>query len=218
MRRLQCADMIDSEQPITDSMDKLVKRLSHLPGIGRRSAQRIAFHLLKSSVQDARALANAIIDLKENTRHCSSCFNITQNDPCTICSDGNRDRSRVLVVEQPTDLVSIEGTGVYNGLYHVLMGRLAPLDDIGAEEINIKQLITRIHHSQEEKTPITEVILATNPTLEGDGTAMYLKQILESLKVKVTQLARGLPTGSNVQQVSKAVLVDAIQGRKDLPQ
>ena len=208
--------MSDLEHPTTDSMDKLVKRLSHLPGIGRRSAQRIAFHLLKSSVQDARALANAIVDLKENTRHCSLCFNITQADPCVICSDGKRDHSRVLVVEQPTDLVSIEATDAYDGLYHVLMGRLAPLDDIGAEEINIKQLITRIHHSQETKTPILEVILATNPTLEGDGTAMYLKQVLESLNVKVTQLARGLPTGSNVQQVSKAVLVDAIQGRKDM--
>ena len=208
--------MNEIEQPTTDSMDRLVKRLSHLPGIGRRSAQRIAFHLLKSSVQDARALANAIVDLKENTRHCSSCFNITQADPCGICSDGNRNRSRVLVVEQPSDLVSIEGTDAYDGLYHVLMGRLAPLDDIGAEEINIKQLITRIHHSQEEKVPITEVILATNPTLEGDGTAMYLKQILESLNVVVTQLARGMPTGSNVQQVSKAVLVDAIQGRKNM--
>ena len=205
----------NTNQP-THAMDILVKKLAQLPGIGRRSAQRITFHLLKATSEQANTLATAIIDLKKNTKHCSSCFNITQHDPCAICTDTHRDQSKIIVVEQPSDLISIENTDTYTGLYHVLMGSLAPLDDITHEEINIKQLIKRIQNARNKETPITEVILATNPTLQGDGTAMYLQQTLKPLNVKVTQLARGLPTGSNVQQVSKAVLVDAILGRKKM--
>lgn len=202
----------------TGAMERLVRELTRLPGIGRRSAQRMAFHLLKAPADDALALAAAIENLKRNARHCSACFNLTDADPCPVCSDPRRDHALLLVVEQPADVATFEALGVHRGLYHVLMGRLSPMDDVGPGELNIQPLLDRVDHSQQDPdgTPIGEVILGTNPTLEGDGTALYLAEQLARRNVKVTRLARGMPTGSNLQSVSKAVLADALTGRAGL--
>ena len=157
------------------------------------------------------ALADAIRDLKKNVHHCSVCFNLTESDPCGICSDPRRDNGIILVVEQPSDVLTLETTGMYHGRYHVLMGRLAPLDGVGPSELNIEALIGRVR-----SISVREVILATNPTLEGDGTALYLAQELSLNGSKVTRLARGLPTGSSLEMASKAVLADAIDGRQPM--
>ncbi len=193
------------------SMDDLVQRLSRLPGIGKRSAERIAFYLLKQPAQEAMELARAIADLKNRTRHCSTCFNLTDADPCSICVDSKRDQSLVLVVEQPGDLVRFEATGLHKGVYHVLMGRLAPLDGVGPGDINVASLVQRV-----ESGVVREVILGMNPTFEGDGTSLFLADRLSKLGVKVTRLARGLPTGANLEVASKAVLADALAGRQKM--
>ncbi|MCE9590011.1 MAG: recombination mediator RecR [Planctomycetes bacterium] len=195
------------------AMNRLIDRLGRLPGIGRRSAERIAFHLLKQAPDEAMALAAAIQDLKTNVRHCSECFNLTEADPCAVCADPRRDRSVIMVVEQPGDVVSLESTGMFRGLYHVLMGRLSPLDGVGPGELNIDPLVERVKKSGGE---VREVVLGTNPNLEGDGTALYLAEQLGRSGVKVSRLARGLPTGTNLETVSKAVLADAIQGRREM--
>jgi recombination protein RecR len=195
----------------TSAMARLEEQLAKLPGIGRRSAQRLAFHLLKAPVEQANALASAIVNLKKNVRHCRDCFNLCESDRCSICEDPNRDRSVILVVEQPNDIASIEATGMYEGLYHVLMGRLSPLDGVGPGELNVEALLRRVASKS-----VREVILGTNPTVEGDGTALYLSDALQERGVKVSRLARGLPTGTNIEQASKAVLTDALQGRKSV--
>jgi recombination protein RecR len=192
-------------------MARLVDRLCRLPGIGNRSAQRLAFYLLKASPEEAAELAAAIVDLKRNTKQCAICCNVSESDPCPICADPRRDRAQVLVVEQPNDLATVEAMGMYRGTYHVLMGRLAPLDGLGAGELNIEPLLERV-----KAGGVREVIIGTNPTLEGDGTGLYLAKQLARLGVKVTRLARGLPTGANLDMVSKAVLADALQGRQSV--
>ena len=193
----------------TNAVEQLVDRLGRLPGIGKRSAERIVFHLLRSSVGEATELAHAITALKNAVRHCDVCFALTESDRCSICNNPERDQGQILVVEQPSDVVAIETTGLYQGVYHVLMGRLSPLDGVGPNELNIPPLLERA-----KGTGVHEVILGTNPTLEGDGTALYLSEHLAALGVRVTRLARGLPTGSSLRVVSKAVLSDAIHGRK----
>ncbi len=198
-----------SEAHTNNAMARLVEQLSKLPGIGKRSAERLAFHLLKTSPQDAEALAAAITDLKRNVHHCRDCFNLCDGDLCEICTDGRRDRGKILVVEQPKDVARMESTGMYDGLYHVLMGRLSPLDGVGPGELNVTALIDRVKRDQ-----VKEVILGTNPTLEGDGTALYLTEALNDSGASVTRLARGLPTGVSLEQASKAVLTDALEGRK----
>ncbi|MCX5658940.1 MAG: recombination mediator RecR [Planctomycetota bacterium] len=210
-----------SQASHTSAMNRLIQQLTRLPGIGKRSAERIAFHLLKQSPEDSFDLAAAIRDLKANVHHCSICFNLTESDPCPICADPQRDRGLVLVVEQPSDVVSLETTGMYRGTYHVLMGRLSPLEGVGPGELNIDALVKRVEVSHMPDagagtTPIREVILGTNPNLEGDGTSMYLASRLAKLKMKVSRLARGLPTGVSLEAVSKAVLADAIQGRQEM--
>ena len=190
-------------------MKRLVERLSRLPGIGQRSAERVAFFLLKQPPEEATELAAAISDLKVSVRHCSACFNLSESDPCPVCADPRRDRGLILVVEQPNDLASIETTGLYRGVYHVLMGRLSPLDGVGPGELNVSALLQRAGDPS-----VREVVLGTNPTLEGDGTALFLADELSKLGVRVTRLARGLPMGSQLDLVSKAVLGDAIQGRQ----
>lgn len=192
-------------------MTRLVDQFARLPGIGRRSAQRLAFHLLKAPKEEATALADAIVGLARNVRHCSTCFNLCESDVCAICSDERRDRSVVLVVEQPSDVVTLEATGLYRGVYHVLMGRLSALDGVGPGELNVTALFKRL-----EAGTVKEVILGTNPTLEGDGTALYLAQELAKRGARVSRLARGLPTGSSLEHVSKAVLADAIEGRQTM--
>jgi recombination protein RecR len=192
-------------------LDRLVQNLQRLPGVGPRSAERIAFHLLRESTEAACDLADAIRDLKLKLRHCSICFNLTDEDPCLICQSPKRDHSVICVVEQPKDLATIEATGAYNGVYHILLGRLSPMEGIGPEQLTIAALVERI-----KKGDVKEVIMATNPTLEGDGTALHIGDILSNLGVKVTRLARGLAIGSQLEYTSKATLADAISERKNL--
>lgn len=196
--------------------ERLIVELGRLPGIGRRSAERLAFHLLKASKDEALALARAITDLKQTVRHCPVCFNLTDVVPCSICTEARRDRSRVLVVEQPRDLIAIEQTGMYRGLYHVLMGRLSPLDGVEPADLTISALLARLDDPGNNAggEAVAEVILGLNPTLEGDGTAMYLHDELARRGVGVTRLARGLPTGGSLEFANKAVLADAIEGRQ----
>jgi recombination protein RecR len=202
---------------LASAFDRLLEQLARLPGIGNRSAQRIAFHLLKAPESDAADLADALTAFRKGLKVCSICGHVSEADPCPICNDGRRDRSVILVVEQPSDVASLEQTGSYRGLYHVLMGRLAPLDGIGPGELNIAGLLSRVKGSgQAGGSEVREVVLGTNPTLEGDGTALYLADHLGAMGVAVTRLARGMPTGSNLAMVSKAVLADAIQGRQTM--
>lgn len=191
--------------------ERLVTELAKLPGIGRRSAQRIAFHLLRQPAEQVLTLADAIRSFKQDLKVCTACGNVTESDPCPICRDEKRDHQTILVVEQPSDIATIEQTGSYRGMYHVLMGRLAPFEGLGPGELNIDRLIQRVRQGD-----IHEIILGTNPTLEGDGTALYLAEKLEAAGVKVTRLARGMPAGFNLAQLSKTVLADAIQGRRSM--
>lgn len=201
--------------PLSPAYERLLDQLALLPGIGRRSAERIAFHLLKSPPKDALALAEAIRDFTHNLKACSTCGHFTESDPCPICADSRRDRTTLLVLERPSDIVTVEQLGVYRGLYHVLMGRLSPLESVGHGDLNIAQLLRRVRQGSAESR-IQEVILGTQPTMEGDGTAAYLAEKLAPLGVKVSLLARGLPVGASLQAVSKAVLSHAVQGRTGL--
>lgn len=185
--------------------------LGRLPGVGARTAERLALHLLKASDQEAMALANAIRDVKRKTRACSVCCGITEQDPCTVCSDPRRDPSVICVVEQPRDQVAIEKTGAYRGVYHVLMGRIAPLEDVHPEDLTIDRLVERV-----KAGGVQEVILYTNPDLEGDVTAQHLAKVLRPLGVKVTLPARGIPTGSHIEYSSDTILRDALVGRRDV--
>lgn len=193
------------------ALNRLIDQLNKLPGIGRRSAERVAFHLLKQPESEALALAQAIHDFRANLRVCARCHNVAETDPCPLCSDPRRDATVLLVVEQPSDVVNFEATGQYRGLYHVLMGRLAPLDGVGPGELTAAALLKRVRSEG-----VKEVILGTQPTLEGDGTALYLADELQKAGVTVTRLARGLPVGASLDAVSKAVLGDAIHGRRQM--
>ena len=200
----------------TESVRQLMDMFGRLPGVGARSAERIAFHILKSSPEEALALAEAIRRVKESVRHCSICYNLTEADPCGICADVQRDHGVVCVVEQPKDLLQLESTGVYSGVYHVLLGRIAHLEGVGPGELTIPQFLERVRLSRAggaDQIPIREVILATNPTMEGDGTALYLQEQLAPLGVTVTRLARGLPAGAQIEYSNKAILADAMNGR-----
>ena len=194
-----------------NAMDRLVEKLSTLPGIGKRSAERIAFALLKQPPEAVDELADALHRFRRDLKVCSVTGHVSESDPCSIVTDPDRDHGVILVVEQPSDVISMEQTGAYNGSYHVLMGRIAPLDAVGPGELNIEGLLKRVAAGG-----IREVVLGLNPTLEGDGTALHLADELQRLGVKVSRLARGLPAGSSVATVSKAVLSDAIQGRQTL--
>ena len=198
----------------TDSVRRLMEQFGKLPGVGARSAERMAFHILKSTREEALALADAIRTVKDQVRHCSICYNLTEKDPCPICGDAGRDHAIVCIVEQPKDLLQLEATGVFNGVYHVLLGRLAPLENIGPDQLTIPHLLERIRNAQlVGAVPIREVILATNPTLEGDGTALYIQQEVTKLGVPITRLARGLPAGAQIEYANKAILADALSGR-----
>jgi recombination protein RecR len=187
-----------------------MNELSRLPGIGMRSAERIAFHLLKQKADDAMKLAEAIRDVKTRIRHCSVCYNLTEADPCAICTDANRDQSVVCVVEQPKDLLALESAGLYRGSYHVLLGRISPLDDIQPKDLTIDGLMKRLASGA-----VREVIMGTNPNMEGDGTALHLQNLIGQYpNVSVTRLARGLPTGSNIEFANRNILADAISGRQ----
>ena len=192
------------------SLTRLMAEFEKLPGIGPRSAERLAFHVLKSSRDEALALAVAIRDVKEQVRHCRVCYNLTETDPCAICSDTRREHGQIFVVEQPKDVLLLEATGLIRGVYHVLLGHIAPLDGVEPGDLTIDALVARI-----KTGGIHEVVIATNPTMEGEGTALHIKSLLARTGVKTTQLARGLPTGSQLEYASRAVLQDAIEGRRD---
>lgn len=196
-------------------MRVLLDELSRLPGIGRRSAERLALHLLKSDADETMALADAIARVKTEVGQCPVCFNFTGGDVCAVCGDGRRDRSMVLVVEQPRDLIALEQTGMYRGIYHVLLGRMSPLEGVSEKDLTIGALLGRIDDPMQNAggERIGEVILGLNPTLEGDGTALYLQQVISKRGVKISRLARGLPTGTQLEYANKAVLADAILGR-----
>lgn len=193
------------------TLARLVAELSKLPGVGPRTAERLAFHLLRAPREDAEALLAAVRDVKEKVRPCSRCFHVSEADPCEVCANPARDASTVCVVEQSKDLWAIEKSGAYRGHYHVLLGRVAPLEGIGAQDLTIDALVRRVREGG-----VKEVILATNPNLEGDGTALHLAKALSPLGVRLTRIARGVPSGASIEFASRAILADAIQGRQEV--
>ena len=195
----------------TESLNRLIEEFGKLPGIGPKSAERLAFHLLKASPAEAMKLAEAIRDLKERIKRCEICYNLSEQSVCQICSDSRRDKSIICVVEQPKDVISLEKTGACKWVYHVLGGHIAPLDGVEAGDLTIKQLVDRINAGN-----VTELIMATNPNMAGDGTALYISSLLRTTDVKITRLARGLPTGSTIEYASGKMLADAIIGRQAL--
>jgi recombination protein RecR len=206
-----------------EPVDRLIGELARLPGIGRRSAERLAFHVLKGEAAAAESLARAILDVKHRVRNCRVCFNLCDADRCPICISPRRDHSLVLVVEQPKDLIALEQTGMYRGVYHVLMGHISPLDGIGPGDLTVSALLERVDNPASNSgdpasgpVAVREVIMGLNPTLEGDGTALYLAGELAKRKIKVSRLARGLPSGSQIEYANKSVLADAIEGRQGM--
>ena len=195
----------------TESLNRLIDEFGHLPGIGPKTAERLAFHILKAEAAEAMKLADAISDVKTKIKRCRQCWNLSEGELCQICSDPKRDQSLICVVEQPKDVISLEKTGTSKWLYHVLGGHIAPLDGIEASDLTINQLVDRVRGGQ-----IEEVIMATNPNIEGDGTSLYISSLLRPLGVRITRLARGLPTGSTIEYASGKILTDAILGRQEL--
>lgn len=216
---------------LSGPLQRLIDELRKLPGVGPRSAERIAFHLLKTPTDEAIGLAQTIRDIKEKVRPCARCFNLAEAELCTICADGRRDASIIVVVEQPKDLLTLEATGLITGVYHVLMGRIAPLEGIGPEDLTIKPLLQRIASGGRagresgagggglgtggNECGIVEVVLATNPTVEGDATALYLQSALAAAGVRVTRLARGLAPGGQIEYANRSMLEEAIRGRRE---
>lgn len=193
-----------------ESVGRLVSQLSRLPGIGRKTAGRLAFHVLKMSHEDARELAASILDVKEKVGNCSICQNISENDPCALCTDSRRERSIICVVEEASDIIALEKAEEFNPLYHVLGGRLSPLDGIGPDDLFIKELLSRLDDT------VTEVIVATNPDVEGEATAMYLKKLIQPFGVRVTRIARGLPVGGDLEYADGVTITRALQGRQEI--
>lgn len=195
---------------LSPSVKKLVEEFSKLPGIGAKSADRLANYVLQQPIEKALGLARAIEDVKKNVRHCRQCFNYSEGELCDICTDPKRDASLVCVVEQPRDLSAMERTAAYRGLYHVLLGRIAPLEGVTPEKLTIDALVKRIRQGG-----VQEVILATNPTMEGEGTALHVSNVLDGSGVKVTRLARGLASGLSLEFANQQMLEDALAGRRD---
>ena len=194
-----------------ESFFKLIEELRKLPGVGRKTAERLAFYILKSQRHEADALVKAILELKEKVRLCSICSSITEVDPCNICSDMNREKNMLCVVEEPHDVFAIEKTREYKGSYHVLMGVLSPLDGVGPSDLKIEELLSRVRENG-----IREVILATNPNLEGEATAMYIAKVLKPFGMKVTRIARGLPVGGDLEYADEVTLTKSIEGRQEM--
>lgn len=192
-------------------LSKLIGELSKLPGIGGKSAQRLAFHILSLEDKDAMAIADAIIDAKNNMKYCSVCGNLTDVDPCNICTDPSRNQNIVCVVESPRDVSAMERMKEFHGLYHVLHGAISPMDGIGPEDINLKQLIIRL-----QQNDINEVILATNPNIEGEATAMYTARLIKPSGIKVTRIAHGVPVGGDLEYADEITLSKAMEGRREL--
>ena len=199
-----------------EPVERLIESFGRMPGIGKRTATRLAFHVLKSSVEKAQALSGAVNDVKARVSCCSICWQLTEVDPCPICTAVDRDASTILVVEQPRDLMSLEATGMFNGIYHVLTGRLDPLGGVEPSDLTVAGLLDRIDTPERNArgVQVSEVILGLNPNLEGDSTALYLADELSTRGVRVTRLARGLPSGTQLEYASAAVLADALEGRQ----
>ena len=190
---------------------RLIEELHRLPGIGPKSAQRLAYHILRATNEEARALAEAIVEVKERIKLCSVCQNTTDVDPCLVCSDESRDRSLICVVEEPLDILAIERTRGFKGLYHVLHGSISPMEGIGPEQLKVRELLSRLRDGV-----VQEVIMATNPNLEGEATAMYVGRMLQPLGIKVTRLARGLPVGGDIEYADDLTLARALESRQEL--
>jgi len=195
---------------VAEPISRLIEELNKLPGIGPKSAQRLAYHLLRSSDEEAKALAEAILTLKEKIKLCSLCFNNTDCDPCRICQDKERDHSKICVVEKPSDIFPLEQTGKYNGVYHVLHGTINPTQGVGPEELKIKELLARLKDGS-----VTEVIVATNPNVESETMAMYLQRIITPVGIRVTRLARGLPFGAELEYADDLTLGQALENRRE---
>ncbi|WP_164100410.1 recombination mediator RecR [Candidatus Laterigemmans baculatus] len=191
------------------SVGELVDQLGRLPGIGRKTAERLAYHLLRVPQAEALALSESIRRVRENVRYCETCFNLSEGPRCSICADPRRDATRLCVVEQPRDLMSLEQAGAYRGLYHVLLGRIAPLDGIGPDQLTIDHLVDRVRSGS-----FREIIMATNPTVEGDGTSLYISNLLSEYALEVTRLARGITAGSVLEYANREILADALNGRQ----
>lgn len=198
-----------STTPASGAIGRLIQEFARLPGIGPKSAERITHFLLSTDRRQIAALAEALIAIRDSIRHCRDCHNLTEHEVCSICADPRRDRSTICVVEQPRDLAALEKTATYRGLYHVLHGKLAPLDNVGPEQLTIDALVTRV-----QTGGVTEIIMATNPTLEGDGTALFISNVLAGTGVRITRLARGLPSGSVLEFANSQMLTDALEGRR----
>jgi recombination protein RecR len=195
---------------LPDPLVRLVEELQRLPGIGPKGAQRLAFHILKTPREETERLASAVREVKERVTYCSICNNITENDPCTYCRNGDRDQRVICVVEEPQSVGAIEKTREFKGAYHVLMGTLSPLQGIGPDDLKIKSLLTRIGNG------VTEVILATNPTVDGEATAIYLTRLLKPLGVRVTRIAMGVPVGSDLEYADEVTMQKALEGRREV--
>lgn len=194
---------------LTESVTRLIDELAKLPGIGRKSAERIAYHILRVNKPEALALADSIRNVRENVRYCETCFYLSETAQCEICSNPQRDHTLLCVVEQPRDVIALEQPGTYRGLYHVLLGRIAPLENIGPDQLTIQPLVERVRTGQ-----FRELIMGTNPTLEGDGTALYISNLLGPDSIPMTRLARGITTGSVLEFANKEILADALAGRQ----
>lgn len=195
--------------PYGQAVGNLIDEFAKLPGIGRKSAERLAHYMLSCNERDALKLADAIRQVKQSVRPCKACFNLTEQELCSICRDPRRDQHVICVVEQPRDVTVLEASNAYRGLYHVLQGRISPLEGIGPEDLTINALVRRVRNSE-----VSEILMATNPTLEGDGTALFISNVLEQENVKITRLARGIASGSVLEFANKEMLADAITGRQ----
>ncbi|MGI6225378.1 MAG: recombination mediator RecR [Peptococcales bacterium] len=194
-----------------ETVAKLIEELAKLPGIGPKTAQRLAFHILRNNKENAYNLARAIVNAKEKVGYCSSCFNLTDTDPCRICSNPNRDHSLICVVEDPRDVAAFERTREFKGYYHVLHGAISPMEGIGPDQLKIKELLERLHNEE-----LKEIIIATNSSIEGEATAMYLAKLIKPLSIRVTRLAQGIPVGGDIEYADEVTLSRAFAGRIDM--
>ena len=198
-------------QIYTEPINKLIEEFSKLPGVGRKTAQRLAFHIINMNDNDVESLSNAILDAKREIKYCSICCNITDKDPCSMCSNKNRDSQVICVVEDPRDVAAMERTKEFKGQYHVLNGVISPMDGIGPDMIKIRELITRLANQD-----VKEIIMATNPTIEGEATAMYIARLVKPMGIKVTRIAHGLPVGGDLEYADEVTISKALEGRREI--
>ncbi|GAA0093449.1 MULTISPECIES: recombination mediator RecR [Paraclostridium] len=198
-------------QTYSGPISRLIEEFSKLPGVGRKTAQRLAFHVINMNMNDVEALSKAIVEAKKEIKYCSICYNITDKDPCSMCSNKNRDSGTICVVEDPRDVAAMEKTKEFHGQYHVLNGVISPMDGIGPDMIRVKELIQRLGNQE-----VREVIMATNPTIEGEATAMYIARLLKPMGIKVTRIAHGLPVGGDLEYADEVTITKALEGRREI--